>query len=429
MEKMSELISELRDNCQKLQSELMVSRTSKPKRDTSNVGIQVGTAPEKARRTSSSSITSESVKKAKSVYGAKQPKPRYHSAGVAHSNSSSVSSLPRDDAKPVPASAPATRSARTVSLSPMKRTTPGSTAKKTPAGPAAGRTHQSLKNGGPKFARPVVKPAPAALASSANSSSISSPSPKPSPSRLPKLSKIPAPNAGSPMRLTKSRIPSAPRYNPPQRAAPAPSPKSPSPPPPPPPTQTSLPMETTSPLGLEVDEDILCVHPDGQVEIRPSSSSRAPSSVSDYFQSPTKLPEPPVYDSPTTTTTTTINLNNANNNNHLGNDENRNLRTAEESSGCSGGENVSSADDEGSRDGDEEDLRRNYARSQQTLTPSPSKDDSSSNDGTLTTPKAKKKPERRVQRTWKHFYQEVSFAIVNCPPVGHLPVKICPSEA
>ena len=31
--------------------------------------------------------------------------------------------------------------------------------------------------------------------------------------------------------------------------------------------------------------------------------------------------------------------------------------------------------------------------------------ESSSNEGT--TPKAKKKPERRVHRTWKHFYQEV----------------------
>ena len=49
MEKMSDLISELRDNCQKLQSELLDSRnnvkseqSTKPKpRDTSNVGVQV----------------------------------------------------------------------------------------------------------------------------------------------------------------------------------------------------------------------------------------------------------------------------------------------------------------------------------------------------------------------------------------------------
>ena len=50
MEKMSELIAELRDNCQKLQTELLDSRNNhqqkqeiiKPKpRDTSTVGVQV----------------------------------------------------------------------------------------------------------------------------------------------------------------------------------------------------------------------------------------------------------------------------------------------------------------------------------------------------------------------------------------------------
>ena len=54
MEKMSELISELRDNCQKLQSELLDSRNNlqqqqestkcKP-RGTSNVGVQVAILP------------------------------------------------------------------------------------------------------------------------------------------------------------------------------------------------------------------------------------------------------------------------------------------------------------------------------------------------------------------------------------------------
>ena len=50
MEKMSELIAELRENCQKLQTELLDSRNNhqqkqeltKPKpRDTSTVGVQV----------------------------------------------------------------------------------------------------------------------------------------------------------------------------------------------------------------------------------------------------------------------------------------------------------------------------------------------------------------------------------------------------
>merc|ERR1712223_1679672 len=57
------------------------------------------------RRTSSSSITSESIKKAQQVYCAKQPKPRYYSAGVgtgvrnqpksnqSSSNSSSIPSI------------------------------------------------------------------------------------------------------------------------------------------------------------------------------------------------------------------------------------------------------------------------------------------------------------------------------------------------
>merc|ERR1711997_508318 len=106
MEKMSELIGELRENCQKLQTELLDSRNNlqaqqeqstkqqnKPQsqqRDTSNVGVQVTLLTESSnrpsnttgRRTSSSSITSESVKKARQVYCAKQPKPRYYSAGV-----------------------------------------------------------------------------------------------------------------------------------------------------------------------------------------------------------------------------------------------------------------------------------------------------------------------------------------------------------
>ena len=48
MEKMSELIAELRENCQKLQTELLDSRNNhqqkpepKPRRDTSTVGVQV----------------------------------------------------------------------------------------------------------------------------------------------------------------------------------------------------------------------------------------------------------------------------------------------------------------------------------------------------------------------------------------------------
>ena len=76
---------------------------------------------------------------------------------------------------------------------------------------------------GPKFAKPVTKPQPQPHSSIGVSSNISSPSPRPMTSPLP--SKLPQPTSGSagvgskipaPSPLRKSRIPSAPRYNPPQ---------------------------------------------------------------------------------------------------------------------------------------------------------------------------------------------------------------------
>ena len=167
--------------------------TTKPaKRDTSTVGIQVSLINPDGkggggRRSSSTSITSESVKKARSVYGAKQPKPRYHSTSGAAvggsgtaplSNSSSVSSLRAGEHSSQPATAAATsgqtstvRNTRTVSLSPMKRPT---TSVATPSvvgtnkhkatsslalnsnQTAATRTHQSLRNGGRNFKASLV---------------------------------------------------------------------------------------------------------------------------------------------------------------------------------------------------------------------------------------------------------------------------------
>ena len=166
MEKMSELIAELRENCQKLQTELLESKNNFGGGPMASVGVQVSLLQEQkaavARRASSSSITSESVKKASRVYGSKQPKPRYHSSGQALSNSSSVSSLhgPAAAASSQPAaaptSAPPARTTRTVSLSPMKRSsaTTMTNKQKTTSALAlnatatAGRTHQSLRNGG-----------------------------------------------------------------------------------------------------------------------------------------------------------------------------------------------------------------------------------------------------------------------------------------
>ena len=168
MEKMSELIAELRENCQKLQTELLESKNNFGGGPMASVGVQVSLLQEQkaavARRASSSSITSESVKKASRVYGSKQPKPRYHSSGQALSNSSSVSSLHGPAAAAAassqpaaaPTSAPPARTTRTVSLSPMKRSsaTTMTNKQKTTSALAlnatatAGRTHQSLRNGG-----------------------------------------------------------------------------------------------------------------------------------------------------------------------------------------------------------------------------------------------------------------------------------------
>merc|ERR1712110_146235 len=80
---------------QQEQSTKQQYKPHEPQRDTSNVGVQVTLLTESSnrpsnntgRRTSSSSITSESVKKARQVYCAKQPKPRYYSAGVTSNGS------------------------------------------------------------------------------------------------------------------------------------------------------------------------------------------------------------------------------------------------------------------------------------------------------------------------------------------------------
>ena len=94
----------------------------------------------------------------------------------------------------------------------------------------------------------------------------------------------------------------------------------------------------------------------------------------------------------------------------------------------SGGENASSADDEGSRDGeeDEEDgRRRSIGERRYSSTSSSSKErrdsverinqDDLSSPGASVTKNGRKAESakqglaaRRIQRTWKHFYQEVS---------------------
>ena len=532
------------------------------------------------RRTSSSSITSESVKKARQVYCAKQPKPRYYSAGVTlnsshntttgnqikpnqnSSNSSSMTSLrcgsvggdqEGDEAN---VTQPASKKesinnnensnqqnhSRTMSLSPMKRSNNNNIKNnKISIGkcdPSPQKGHQSLKSGGPKIAKPVIKPQlkiPSGPHSNKNntltshkrpeqqsnrklnsynknssrlplppsSSSISSGAASPSISSSPiagiskakspsmLVSRIPQPGSNSQSPLKKSRIPSAPKYNPPQRKVyedilREALPTTPSPPPPPPPSEmmqqeetkvsniavgrcspssTPTPTPPDSPLLMEhdaqrmsnndgmgnedEDDDILCVHPDGQVEIRPSSSSRAstttPSTAfhqqtygnnknadpsSDRLSQTTNtspwkpVPEPSNYQPPTysssarkisssTDEKTTNNLKPVDTNIH------------EDSSGYSGGENASSADDEGSRDGEEEEedgrRRSSLSGTRYSMNSKPGidmRDSIESNDNLL--PASMNKPPRkvdnkqgiaarRIQRTWKHFYQEVNI--------------------
>ena len=506
------------------------------------------------RRTSSSSITSESIKKAQQVYCAKQPKPRYYSAGVgtgvrnqpksnqSSSNSSSIASIRTitNENQEVEVESNTNQiietntqqnninnnHSRTTSLSPMKRTNTKTC--KSPTA-AVNKGHQSLRNGGPKIAKPVIKPQmkPSVPTSNKNStvpsqkrqeqskhkdisynknsrlpippssSSISSNAPSPSitpvganknKSSSALVSRIPTPgNSQSPMK--KSRIPSASKYNPPQRkvlddvsrgASATPSP----PPPPPPsemmqqeecklkniavgrcsPSSTPTPTPPESPLIIrsargitciddgEEEDDVLCVHPDGQVEIRPSSSSRAststPSTVTQYMNrnnankdseetvsqtnvSPWKpVPEPSNYQPPIYATSRKITPSTEHKSNNL-KEQDSNIH--EDSSGYSGGENASSADDEGSRDGeeDEEDgRRRSIGERRYSSTSSSSKDrrdsverinqDDLSSPGTSVTKNSRKAESakqglaaRRIQRTWKHFYQEVSqFSLI-----------------
>ena len=135
------------------------------------------------------------------------------------------------------------------------------------------------------------------------------------------------------------------------------------------------------------------------------------------------VPEPSKYQPPTYATRKIQSSEDQKDNKLKNNDVNIN----EDSSGYSGGENASSADDEGSRDGeDDEDNGRRRSLVSGTRYSSNSNacsekldsvERSDVNDvlspGTATTPSRKTDSgkqglaARRIQRTWKHFYQEV----------------------
>merc|ERR1712223_2023623 len=134
MEKMSDLISELRVNCQTLQTEL--SEVRAVSKDRSDAAVQASLLGENSRpstrKLSTSSISQESIRKARSVYGAKQPKPRYTAN---NNNTVSLSSLNNREAECNKINKKITDH-RASSMSPAK---------------------QANVNGGPRIAKPVSR--------------------------------------------------------------------------------------------------------------------------------------------------------------------------------------------------------------------------------------------------------------------------------
>jgi hypothetical protein len=435
MEKMSELISELRVNCQSLQVELTVCRqiTTKERHDVAVQAVLVGetTSRPSTRKLSTSSITQESIRKARSVYGAKQPKPARCSAltnGLHNSSSSSMTSLKDQDVNNKP------RYDRATSMSPSK---PASN------GPRIAKpvSRMNNKNKIPAGTNTYASPGFQSKLPLSPASTISSMS---SPKTI--ISRIPQPGTPSPR---KSRIPSAPRYNtPPSRQiprspatmtlnsplkSPRPVTQSPmrssasmsvrsqtfavSPPPPPPPTEMHTEVEQL--VSDEVDE----VEQPSQVEASPSP-----------LPSPSPSPQPPPPAPPVSSASRLSQPQNKSD--HLSESEVEEEEEEEEdeeilrvssdgvvemtsssrghsshqespivpsvigkssySHNSSGSEENPSADDEGSRDGD-------------------SKPVSVASSPVECTPRTKKKVEhfrqglaaRRIQRTWKHFYEEL----------------------
>ena len=235
MEKMSELISELRINCQTLQSELSEARSvSKDRSDVAvqaNINVKSHENANNSRKSSTSSITQESIRKARSVYGAKQPKPVRSSAV-----NNSMNSLHKESENNRINSV---RHQRSNSMSPAKAM-------------QAKIVKPVVRNNPSKITKPTKLPSPASISNISSTTISTATSPRHTPSRIPQPDQ-----SGSPR---KSRIPSAPRYITPNRytkspmttpsqLAPSKSPsiqerpassvtsRTSSPPPPPPPTQ------------------------------------------------------------------------------------------------------------------------------------------------------------------------------------------------
>ena len=190
MEKMSELISELRINCQTLQSELSEARSlSKDRSDVAvqaNINIKSHENANNSRKSSTSSITQESIRKARSVYGAKQPKPVRSSA-----INNSMSSLHNKESENNRINSSRHQHQRSNSMSPAKAM-------------QAKIVKPVARNNPSKITKPTKLPSPASVSNISSTTISTVTSPRHTPSRIPQPDQ-----SGSPR---KSRIPSAPRY-------------------------------------------------------------------------------------------------------------------------------------------------------------------------------------------------------------------------
>ena len=216
---MSDLISELRVNCQTLQTELTEVRAVS--KDRSDAAVQASliygseNSRPSTRKLSTSSITQESIRKARSVYGVKQPKPRYSTNN--NNTASSMTALNnRENECHRPRKNTENHHPRSSSMSPAKMPN-GSARIAKPVNRIHNNTQHTLPNGKAKVISngSISNTSPSLSLNSklpvspgSNVSSTLSTSVRTTPSR------IPQPETPSPR---KSRIPSAPRYITPNR--------------------------------------------------------------------------------------------------------------------------------------------------------------------------------------------------------------------
>lgn len=449
MEKMSSMIVELRENCQKLQTELMECKSDAKERRISSSSSTATIIIEKSARKSEVRMSPKQQQQSNSSGSAKSNMARRNTADALGSNNSLLAGESARKAKsvygtgarsgtaPVVAKTSASRMSSTSSNASVREETRNrlhnkSTTGKTTASPTK---RSSTVNGktpaGPKIAKPVQKPkvssSVASAKGAAKTSAIKSRLPQPSPSRIPQatsLKSLNRPNvaakapASSPhSRATSraaSRISATPTETPAQ-----------SPPPPPPPSQqpghrpeelsTPTPPHSPPPLAPSPDRDdfrrlpdvesifdreeeaaaiadmereqVLRIEENGNICMELGSKTRRDSG-SDKSESPVV---PVVRE----------------HSNVVGKSTPPEGSSASSTVSCPEG---GSADDEGSREGEEEDEREG----REDLTVGVVQNFLNS-DQIPATPRTRKRVEsfkqglaaRRIQRTWKHFYEEL----------------------